>query len=350
MQCAREIARIVNADPSGFVFDSNIRRFLGGRGAVNTDIRNTCTSSESSHLFWFLNNGITIACDSFDPVTDPDNPHLKIKNLQIVNGCQTATTLAQAMTDKKLEADVFVLLRVYEAPDNTLVDRIVLTTNNQNKISSRDLRANDRIQVDMQQRFEKFDLHYKRKFRQFDKASGVMAARIAPNELVRKIFSQSFSKPSDARRRKYKVWSDLYDKIFSARAIEPYVISFLLHRLAVQWLRSSGNSTSTDDVTRRLANDGDFHVARIASFHWRRGDDWSAKSGVFPKQIDVLEKTPQKMDSFFDYALKTFAGIVRGNPQYATDIDGAMKSNNLDAEIDRQLYTSKVPTSTAVGG
>ena len=27
----------------------------------------------------------------------------------------------------------------------------------------------------------------------------------------------SKKKPSDARRRKYKVWSDLYDKIFSAR-------------------------------------------------------------------------------------------------------------------------------------
>jgi AIPR protein len=341
---AREIARIVNADPSGFVFDSNIRRFLGGRGAVNTDIRNTCTSSESSHLFWFLNNGITIACVSFDPVTDPDNPHVKIRNFQIVNGCQTATTLAQAMLDKKLEADVFVLLRVYEAPDNTLVDRIVLTTNNQNKISSRDLRANDRVQVEMQQRFEKFKLHYERKFRQFDKAPGVDASRIAPNELVAQSYlAVVLKKPSDARRRKYKVWSDLYDKIFSAQAIEPYVISFLLYRLAVQWLRSSGNTSSPNDITRRLANNGAFHVARIASFHWRSGDDWSGKGGAFLEQIDTLEKTPQKLVSFFADALKTFTAIVSGNPQYASDIDGAMKSNNLDADIDRHLYLSNTP-------
>jgi hypothetical protein len=338
----REVARIVNADAPGFIFDSNIRRFLGGRGAVNTDIRNTCTSTDSSHLFWFLNNGITIACDSFDPVTDPDNPHVKIKNIQIVNGCQTATSLAQAAQDKKLEANVFVLLRIYEAPDNSLVNRIVLTTNNQNKITSRDLRANDRVQIEMQQRFEKFGLHYERKVRQFDKVSDVDASRIAPNELVAQSYlAVAMKKPSDARRRKYRVWGNLYDKIFSAQAIEPYVISYLLYRVAVQWLRSSGNTASADDVTRRLANNGAFHVARIGAFHWRRGDDWSGKGGVFSKQINTLGKDPSKLDAFFENALETFTAIIRGTSQYASDIDGAMKSNSLDGDIDKHLYQLK---------
>ena len=341
----REIARIVNADPSGFVFDSNIRRFLGDRGAVNKDIRDTCTSTESSHLFWFLNNGITIACDSFDPVRDPDNPQVKIKNMQIVNGCQTATTLAQAAQDKKLEADVFVLLRIYETTNNTLVDRIVLTTNNQNKISNRDLRANDHVQVEMQERFNKFGLYYERKGRQFDKVPGINASRIAANELV----AQSYlgivlKKPSDARSRKYKIWGDLYDKVFSSNSsIEPYVISFILHRLVVQWLRSSGKTTSANDITRRLASNGAFHVARIAAFCWRGGDDWSKKGDVFDQQIKTLENSPSKLDVFFDDGLKTLESIVTGNSHFANDIEGAMKSNILDSEIDKNLYKSKSP-------
>jgi len=93
---AKDLAEIVNSDTKGFLFDLNIRRFLGKRGGVNRDIKETSTNEETSHLFWFLNNGVTIVCDKVDPVTDPDNPHLKIKNMQIVNGCQTSTSLAKA--------------------------------------------------------------------------------------------------------------------------------------------------------------------------------------------------------------------------------------------------------------
>jgi hypothetical protein len=148
-------------------------------------------------------------------------------------------------------------------------------------------------------------------------------------------------KPSDARSRKYKIWGDLYDKIFASSAIEPYVISFLLHQLAVQWLKCSGSTESPHDVTRRLANNGAFHVARIAAFRWRGGDEWGGKTNVFPAQIDILEKTPGALDKFLEMGLTTLDSIITNNPQFAHDIDGAMKSNLLDAEIDKHLYTRK---------
>ena len=78
---AQEIARIVNADTDGSIFDLNIRRFLGSRGAVNKDIQETCTSAENSYEFWFLNNGITIVCDEFDANTDPDDAHIRLENM-----------------------------------------------------------------------------------------------------------------------------------------------------------------------------------------------------------------------------------------------------------------------------
>jgi len=165
---AAEIARLVNDNPDGAVFDLNIRKFLGMRGNVNQDILNTCTNIELSYEFWFLNNGITMVCDHFDPVTDPDNPHVKLHNLQIVNGCQTATTLALAQASGILASDVRVLTRIYETTELDLVNRIVLTTNNQNKISGRDLRANDPIQMDMEEGFKIYGYLYERKPRQFD--------------------------------------------------------------------------------------------------------------------------------------------------------------------------------------
>lgn len=228
---AHEIARLVNDDPSGSVFDLNLRKFLGGRGAVNKDIMETCTSPESAHEFWFLNNGITIVCDAFDPNLDPDDPRVKLKNLQIVNGCQTATTLATAQREGELRPDVRVMTRVYETPKTGLVDKIVLTTNNQNRISSRDLRANDVVQIDMERGFGIYDLLYERKQRQHDSASQD-PTKVVPNEAVGQWYLAVVLKnPADGRGRKYKIWGELYDKIFASKQpIEPYIVAALLGR------------------------------------------------------------------------------------------------------------------------
>ncbi len=338
-----EIARIIEMDPSGFVFDSNVRKFLGSRGAVNADIHDTCTSEKDSHLFWFLNNGLTIACDHFDLNPNPDNACIKIKNMQIVNGCQTATSLAQAARDKKLMKNVSVLLRIYETSENTLVDKIVLTTNNQNKITSRDLRSNDSVQVDMQRRFERYGLHYERKPRQYDNEADVDVSRIAPNELVAQSYlAIVMKKPSDARRRKYKVWGELYERIFAANAVEPYIVSYLLYRLATSWLRALGNTASSHDMTRRLAKNGAFHIARIAAFLWRGNDEWRRASKQSIKgQIGTLESAPETLAPFFKSGLALFRKIITGNEQYASDTDRAMKSYILDADIDSRLHKPK---------
>lgn len=246
---ALEIANIVNADPSGHVFDSNIRRFLGTRGAVNTDIMKTCTSPDDGYLFWFMNNGITVVCDSFDPVTDPDRPHVKVKNMQIVNGCQTATTLALAQKDGLLNPNVWVLLRVYEAGTALPVDKIVLTTNNQNKIDSRDLRANDQSQIDVERGFLLYKFYYERKPHQYDKTPSISPYRILANDIVAQSYLAIVLKtPSDARRRKYKVWGDMYDRIFGGQIIEQYVTAVQCYRITSEWLTSSGATNITHDL------------------------------------------------------------------------------------------------------
>jgi AIPR protein len=204
---ASEIARIVNNDPTGSVFDSNIRRFLGTRGAVNADIFKTCTEPTDSHQFWFLNNGITIVCESFDAVTDPDDPLIRLTNMQIVNGCQTATTLALAERNGELVQDTRVLLRIYQAPNSDLVDKIVITTNNQNKINSRDLKANDPLQIDMEQAFRNYNYFYERKPHQYDSVIDLDPRRILANEIVAQSYLAIILKrPVDARTHKQKVW------------------------------------------------------------------------------------------------------------------------------------------------
>ena len=337
---AREIADIVNNDKDDAIFDSNIRRFLGTRGAVNSDIKKTCIDTSMSFQFWFLNNGITIVCDNFDAVTDPDNPHVKIKNMQIVNGCQTAKTLALAAQEGALARDSRVLLRVYETTDFDLVDKIVLTTNNQNKITSRDLRANDPKQLDMEKGFAGYKYFYERKMRQYDDETDIDIKHIMVNETVaRSYLSIVLKVPSDASRRKYKVWGELYDRIFSGEhGIEPYILATKIYLITSEALRAEKYSNSAEDVQRKLANNGSFHIARIVAFLWRRHDKWGDElTTEIKKNIETLEKSPKCLDKFLERAL-TILGKIIEKKYSGSDVVNTLKLASLDSDIDRSLY------------
>ena len=336
---ASEIARLVNSDTAGAIFDLNIRRFLGTRGAVNKDIQETCSNPDQSYLFWFLNNGITIACDHLDAVTDPDNPHIKLENMQIVNGCQTATTIAMAQNEGALARDVRVIVRIYQTADPALVDRIVLTTNNQNRISNRDLRANDQVQIDLEKGFNIYNYFYERKPRQF--AGAVLDfTRILPNELVAQSYlAVVMKKPSDGRGRKYKVWGEFYDKIFGGQAVEPYILSTLIVKYVSEWLRSHGATATEDDVRRNIAKKGSFHLGRIAAFLWRGNDLWNVEQDVLRNQVQSLESDSAILGDPVQNAFEILVNIITGDAHFSSDLDNALKSYTLDESIDRTLYT-----------
>jgi len=336
---ASEIARIVNEDQEGAVFDLNVRRYLGSRGAVNADIRDTCTRPDSSLYFWFLNNGVTIVCDNFDAVTDPDNPHLKVKNMQIVNGCQTASTLAMAQESGELAPDDRVLLRVYETQDLDLVDKIVLTTNNQNKISTRNLRANDGIQIDMERALENYGYFYERKPRQYADRN-VDTSRILPNEYVAQAYlSIVLKKPSDARGRKYKVWSEYYSRIFGGQAVEPFIVSSKIARYVAEWIRVHNLSTDENDLRRALAKKGVYHLARIVAHLKRGSDEWRIDRSQLQSEIEELDADPSILDGPIENAFEIIEEIIAENRQYALDVDRALKSYTLDEAINSKLYS-----------
>jgi len=337
---ASEIARLVNDDPDESIFDLNIRRFLGTRGAVNKDILSTCTSTDFSHQFWFLNNGITVVCDRFDAVTDPDNPKIIVENLKIVNGCQTATTIALAQREGNLPADIRVLMRIYESTDPDLVNRIVLTTNNQNKISSRDLRANDPIQIDMEKAFEIHNYYYERKVRQFDDAQ-LDPVRIIPNELVAQAYlAIALKTPSDGRARKYKVWSEQYSRIFSGGNVEPYIICVLILRNSIQWLGESGLLEHSDEVNRKIAKLGTFHVARIAAYLWRGSDEWRLPVEDLRQNLETLEQNSTVLAHHLEQSFTQLQRLIRDNESFSGDIERALKSYELDQQITRDLHTA----------
>jgi hypothetical protein len=336
---ASDVAAIVNADSVGAVFDANIRRFLGASRAVNADIAATCSDPSTSYQFWFLNNGITIICDDFDPTTDPDNAHVKIKNLQIINGCQTATALAVSAQSGALRADTRVLLRIYKTDDPQLIDKIVLTTNNQNRISSRDLKANDRVQIDMEGAFHHFGYFYERKVNQYRGVPTPPGYRIVANEIVGQAYlGIVLRRPADARRRKYKVWADFYGQIFAGDRVESHVLSVLILDTAQDWIRNNNLGSTGNDLIRKLAKNGVFHLSRMAAFLSRGGDNWNKTEAQLKHEIDNLKSNPSMLHAHLFGAMNLLESIIQANAAFSSDVDGALKSNLLEVEITRKLH------------
>jgi hypothetical protein len=164
-----EFIRLQNKYHNNQLYAENIRLYLGNLGAVNKDIINTITNIES---IWFpyMNNGISIICDEIILGTPKANSsiNVELKNLQIINGCQTVNALFSAKYGEKTK-DNFkpanILVRIYEI-DSSQADfklNVIKATNNQNAVKSYSLLANEPLQITIGEAIKQFDYLYDRK-------------------------------------------------------------------------------------------------------------------------------------------------------------------------------------------
>jgi len=145
------------------LFDENLRIFLGANGGYNGNIIQTAMSDDS-HLFWYLNNGITITCRDYAYNKGHSNPKIKINDFQIVNGAQTSHSLLEAYKrSPDAFEDVVVLVRVYATGRSDIAERVAVATNSQARIHSRDLRANHPILKKLEIGFLDHGYYFERK-------------------------------------------------------------------------------------------------------------------------------------------------------------------------------------------
>ncbi|MCY1074825.1 AIPR family protein [Archangium lansingense] len=129
------------------LLELNVRSFLQARGKINRGIRDTIL--KEPQLFFAYNNGLTAVAEEVKTGQLPDGtPSVTwVKGLQIVNGGQTTASLHRA--GKKDQADlsrVYVQMKLSEVKTElleTLVPRISLYANSQNKVNEADFSAND---------------------------------------------------------------------------------------------------------------------------------------------------------------------------------------------------------------
>ena len=143
--------------------------------------------------------------------------------------------------------------------------------------------------------------------------------------------------PADARGRKYKIWSEHYARIFSGGVSELYLIAFLLGRAVATYIRANRLKADPDDVRRVIAKRGTFHIARIAAKLWRGVDDWTVKTEVLLRQLAELTSGATMIQQAVAGAFGHLEQTIRSSPDFLADLDRALKSYQLDAEIERRL-------------
>lgn len=137
----------------GRLFRKNVRQSLGLSNKVNKGIRETVESPEVEDFF-FYHNGVTALCAEF--AINDDKTALDIKDLSIVNGCQSLTTIYKSSQTIRTQADRggYILFRLYEIPKRSFADRISIFTNSQSAVKPRDLRSNDQVMLSIKRAYE----------------------------------------------------------------------------------------------------------------------------------------------------------------------------------------------------
>ncbi len=133
--------------------------------------------------FWYFNNGITILSEKI--TLHEEEKKIILRNPQIINGCQTVSTIGE---NRHSEALLFA--KIVEIGDSLvnqeLIDGIIEANNRQTPVDERILKSNHPLQVRLQRNLETLGYYFERKEGQY-KEEKEKSARIAGLKCIKNI-------------------------------------------------------------------------------------------------------------------------------------------------------------------
>lgn len=132
----------------GSLFRKNVRQSLGNSNKVNKGIAKTIKTEVSD--FFFYHNGITAICSEIDI---HDNI-LSVRELNVVNGCQSLSTIYNCSEFVRNSDNGYIMFRFYEISESEKADKISTSTNSQSAVKARDLRSNDKAVLSIKKLYE----------------------------------------------------------------------------------------------------------------------------------------------------------------------------------------------------
>lgn len=224
------------------VFEPNVRCEIK-KSKVNDAIRDSVLSHRGREEFRHLNNGITIVAAGFQKVGKPIRS-IKVRQPGVINGLQTIKSIYDAYSDLDAESqkhfveNCTVLIRLHTRNAVSEYRSLVKSTNNQNPMQQRNLRANDPEQIGFERLFADLNWFYERKegawsaFKSDAKLWGTLRNRrpsdfMTQNKILRVVDNEDLAQTwlaflgfaNEAVHERSTVFSDpqVYDHVFLKR-------------------------------------------------------------------------------------------------------------------------------------
>lgn len=218
---AKEYIKAIALDADGNlkdeIFEENVRAYLGSEEIVNSKISETL-KSDKPYLFSVLNNGVTIIANELS--VQSNNKTFDLTNYQVINGCQTTSTLYEALDT--LDDTIELQVKFIELNDTEIANQIVTATNSQTEIQPHAfLGLSDKARL-IQQHFDVINsttenekIYFERRLNEYS-AKGYQSTRIFDIKELSRCFIAVFgSIPHDASRYVKKVLKEKSDIIFN---------------------------------------------------------------------------------------------------------------------------------------
>ncbi len=235
------------------LFEANVRDYEG-ETAVNQSIEKTLSTSDPDVDFWWLNNGVTIVASEVQLA----NKLLKLESPQIVNGLQTSTEIHKRSRSPHDPSDErSVLVKIIQANDSAVRERIIRATNSQTSFGPSALRATDKVQRQIEDYLLTRGFFYERRRRQYYNEGRPMDRIVSIDSMGQALLSTLVQVPHIARATPSRVFEpEIYDFAFSTEfQVQMYAAAIEVMRQCDEYLRS---------VRAEGAEDFRFQLAMLA--------------------------------------------------------------------------------------
>ncbi len=311
------------------VFEENVRSFLGGENDVNAAIQETLRSPDKKSLFSVLNNGITIVAPEL--TLTPNTKEFHLANYQIINGCQTSSTLFENLP--YLTDSVNVVVKFIESPENDASSDIIAATNSQSDISKEafyGLRSKAKLvqkyfNVQNQSCQPENQIFFERRQGEY-KNSGHQSTRIFDVREVARCYAAMFlDAPNNSARYVSRIFTSRSDSLFKDGDHEAYYYASALALYRYQSLINSKKIGAPNYTKLR------WHIIQI--FKW-----------VCHGKLEVPEPNSKKAEAYATKLISTlnsdkksyvevFAQCQQIIDQVRTPTDDSIKREKYIADL-----------------
>jgi len=318
------------------VFEENVRSFLGNKNDVNTAIQETLKSSEKKPLFSVLNNGITIVAPEL--TLTPNTKELHLTNYQVINGCQTSSTLQE---NKLLLTDsVNVVVKVIESPENDASSDIIAATNSQSDIPKEaffGLRSKAKlvqkyfkaqIEIVAQENF----VYFERRQGEY-KHSGLQSTRIFDvRELARCYAAMFLDLPHNAARYVATIFSASGERLFREDDHESYYYAACLALYKYQTLINGRKNNAQNYIKFR------WHIIQL--FKWMCTGSMDTPPPNSRKAQAYASKLIESLNSGSRSYIKTFERCQKIVDDVGFPTDDELKRGKFTQELQVRARTA----------